>query len=467
MKPHRTSLLPLVCLVTVVGANAPSESRAAAKCKPSEVFVESKTPVRRGPGLNYPVASFLEKGRCLRLGEVSLDKSWVLVKLDEIFGWVPTDRLSNASQDKVLAVGEASGSPVGSGQKRGLVSSRKPTPLLAKPSGDAEALKTLPAAAKLVALSVSLDEAFVEVRDERGQVGWVKSEDLEAPDKVLELLPRTDAGVDHVMGEKRADLPAPPARDNIDSSLAHQQLDQRMATRADGLSITVAGFAGAAVPSHSLDSNGAEGIRRYGITAMGGAARVEARVGGGVLPVAIRAGYGFGFLTGLEAEGDAGSIGGMSHEIHGAIELPLQVGERTRLSPELGYVFLDYGLDPALPGAEVGQFFSSQSHLVSAGLGLLHRLPSDIGLLARVAFVGGASDSYPFDLGDPGFSVGAFGTLAGYLPLGRTVDLVLRYDLRFRTGGFSGQSAVDDTISEATLSDFVNGLSAGVSWTLD
>lgn len=443
------------------------DASAATKCKPSEVFVESKTPVRRGPGLNYAVASFLEKGRCLKLGELSLDKGWVLVKLDEVFGWVPIDRLSGASQEKVLDLGEASTGPVGSGQKRGVVETKKPTPLLEGARADAPAKKTLPAAAQLVALSVSLDEAFAEVRDERGQVGWVRVEDLESPEKVLELLPRTDAGVDRVIGDRRDDLPNPPPRDNIDANLGDQQLEERMATRAEGLEITVAGFFGAAAPSHNLDSNGAEGIRRYGITAMGGAARVEARVQGGGLPVAIRAGYGFGFLTGLAAEGQAGEIGGLSHEVHGAIELPLSLSERTSLSPELGYVLLDYGLDPALPGAEVGQFFSSQSHLVSAGLRLVHRFASDLGLEARAAFVGGVSDSYPFNLGDPGFSVGAFGTLAGYLPLGRTVDLVLRYDLRFRTNGFTGVSALDATITEATLSDFVNGLSAGVSWTLD
>ncbi len=439
--------------------------QAAPKCKSAEVYVESKTPVRRGPGLNYPVASFLEKARCLRLGEASLDKTWVLVKLDEVFGWVPVDRLSSDSQEKVAAMGDTTAAPVGSGQSRGVVVTKQATPLLGEPGADGAAMKTLPLGSKLVALSVTLDETFVEARDERSQVGWVRVEHLESPGAVLELLPRTDSGVDRVMGDQRAD-PEVPVRDNIDASPDQQALQSRMSTRVDGLRLTIAGFAGAAVPSHSLSSNGADAIRRYDITAMGGAARVEARLEG-VLPISGRVGYGLGFLTGLEAEGQAGSIGGMSHEISAALELPLSVGARTRIAPELGYMFLDYGLDTALPGAEVGQFFSTQSHLVTAGLGLFHRFADDIGLEARAAFLGGASDSYPFHLGAPGFSVGALATLAGYLPLSESFELVLRYDLRFRSGGFTGASALDETITEATLSDFVNGLSAGVSWSLN
>src|SRR5687768_9785411 len=49
----------------------------AAKCKETEVLVKARTPVRRGPGLNYPVGAFLETSRCLAFAERSMDERWV------------------------------------------------------------------------------------------------------------------------------------------------------------------------------------------------------------------------------------------------------------------------------------------------------------------------------------------------------------------------------------------------------
>ena len=106
-------------LIVVAAAFFVTEA-SAAPCKKkggrARVFVKAKTPLRRGPGLNYGVSKFIEKGRCTPYSEVSLDEQWVLLEIERGFGWVPVRRLSKTSQRKLARTGQTG--PIGSGQTR-------------------------------------------------------------------------------------------------------------------------------------------------------------------------------------------------------------------------------------------------------------------------------------------------------------------------------------------------------------
>ena len=74
----------LLCFATTLAFSLPAYAqKAAPDCKAQggkpRVFVRAKTPVRRGPGLNYPVSSFLEQGGCMAFLEISADERWALV----------------------------------------------------------------------------------------------------------------------------------------------------------------------------------------------------------------------------------------------------------------------------------------------------------------------------------------------------------------------------------------------------
>ncbi|MEO1335796.1 MAG: hypothetical protein AAFV29_09125, partial [Myxococcota bacterium] len=156
-------------VAATVAAAAPA---AAAPCKGRNVVIRKKTPVRRGPGLNYAVASFLDKMTCAPFSEVSIDEQWVLVEVDRGFGWVPIKRLSKPSQKRLARVGNTSG-PVGSGQRRNLAQVLRQSVLLERPGSGGAVRRILPENVRLLPLAVTRDGTWVQARDERGDVGWV------------------------------------------------------------------------------------------------------------------------------------------------------------------------------------------------------------------------------------------------------------------------------------------------------
>lgn len=209
----RTLLFTALFLLGTSGA-----ASAGTPCSDSsgvlKVLVKGKTPIRRGPGLAYPVSSFLDEGKCMKASEVSTDGAWVLVQDSgsKTFGWVPVKQLDPESQAALGAKAEppASG-PVGSGQTRSYVKTSKATKLYVAPKKGAEVKKPLTEGAQLLALSLTQDGKWLEVRDDRTDTGWVRVGAVKATPEVLAALPRSEgAGIQTGMGADPAPPAAPP-----------------------------------------------------------------------------------------------------------------------------------------------------------------------------------------------------------------------------------------------------------------
>jgi hypothetical protein len=414
----------------------------ASGCKGGEVLVKDKTPIRRGPGLNYPVDSFLERGRCLSLTEISADKGWALVQAGATFGWVPVSRLDAAGQKRAAAM-DAPPPPAGSGQSQ------------------------------LLALSMTPNEKWVEVRDDRNDTGWVRASALSDPGGALGLVPRTDAGVDAVAADparvtdpspdEGEPPPAPPSGGAIDPHSDRTIGAPQPVLGADDLAFGMRILVGASVPAMSLDSNGVAYYRRYDISALAGSARAEVRMAA-LGPLDARLAYGFTFVTGVsEATQPNNSIGATQHELRAVVGLPL-VGGDFQLSPELGFYGALASVDRALLGAPAVQFVSSDFFGGSAGLSALWLVSGSMGLEAEAAFLLGPLSEGPIDLGSAGLAFGVAAGLGAIDAMSDSVDLLLRWDLRFRSAGFSGISLSDPSVTRATLSSLENGFSVGMGF---
>jgi uncharacterized protein YgiM (DUF1202 family) len=453
MMISRASLLGAL----VLGLSLPAV--ASAKCRGKgehpEIFVKPKTPLRRGPGLNYPVTAFLEKGRCLKLGEVSMDEAWVLVEASDVFGWVPAQRLSGADRKRVAAI-KPSRAPVGSGQTRGVVWTNQSEALRETPQETAATVKLLPKGDQLIALAATGDGVWVQVRDERGDVGWIPATRIRDESGVLAGVPRTSQGVEvrTVTFVETEPGEGGPSRTILVPMQRGVLIDAQL-------------LVGAMNPSHTLDSNGQAAYRRYEIRAVSAAARVEAQTSS-LGPLHGRASYGLTLLTGLASEGQEGAIGGAIHEVRTVLGLPIELGP-IWIAPELGYTFVNVDLEPILPGDPIesgGTFFSSRTHAGTAGVSLTWAASERIAFDLELAGLVGTTDEYPLDLGRPGLTVGGVAGLGVRLALGDSAALVGRWDARLRRARFDGPSVSDPSIGEATLSVFDQGLFAGAVFAL-
>ena len=312
--------LRTLCLTlgfTLLGApQFASTADAAPKCKGGkrpEVFVRPKTPIRRGPGLNYQVSRFLEKGRCLPFSEVSMDQNWVLIDHAAALGWVPVSRLSKRSQERVSRV-QPKAAPVGSAQVRGAARVRQQAMLLEEPAADAKPRRVLVKDVVVVPLAMTDDGRWVQVRDERGDVGWVLMSNLSGD--ALAGLPVLSDGFNRGVAANEEELsedsrkalraeatpdepkeapsgPISASRATTSSSFAASDLDAEArsalepsdtgpsdligtpARESQGLGITASVLAGAVVPNQQLDSNAELGRRRYDLSAFAPAVALQ------------------------------------------------------------------------------------------------------------------------------------------------------------------------------------------------
>lgn len=484
------SALRVALLVALCGAALARPSLASAQCaEPGaqlQVLVKGKTAIRRGPGLNYPVSAFIEDGRCMKANDISMDGNWVMIEdpTSKAIGWVPTKQLSPSSIE-LLAANRPSKNkgPVGSGQERGFVSTLRPVSLLVEPRRGAKERRLVPGAARLLALAITADKAWVQVRNERNETGWLATTDLEDTSDTIASLPVADGGLttgvdtpitpaDTVEAtpsgatvtprDEGASEPASPPRRRDDAEVIAPPPPSGVLGGAPsrGFELQLLGVLG--LPQHGLESDGARSIRRYALRANAGGALVELRVTD-VGPLALRAMYAIELLGGLATADNADdTVGGQQHDIRLLAGLPLQLGP-VALVPELGYAGQIYAMTPALASRDEPTFFSRHTHTAAIGA----RLGVDVAQVVRAELDGhgqvGFSVPYPFNLGQAGLTTGwRFGAAVRWAA-SPTFGLVLRAELRDLRAPFSGAAGIDPTITTAALVHAERHLAVGVA----
>jgi SH3-like domain-containing protein len=478
-------VIALVCAAT---------SAHAEKCKSKNgrpmVLVKDRVSIRRGPGLNYPVSSFLTEGKCVSLNETSTDEMWVLIEDDasKTFGWVAAKDIDNASRE-ALPKGKSKG-PIGSGQERGFVATKSSASLLARPEVKAEVKKVLPPGSRLLALAMTEDERWVEVRDDRGDRGWVGARGLRDESDTLAGLPRTSSGLKTGIeggGNDKGAVSKSSQRDIVSDPVASADRDadksdpppqqQRSTAAPDveervtpsvplekkGLSISAEVLGTFALPRHGFDSNGAAGFRRYKVEASAAGGHIEA-FAEPLGPLRARLAYDFVLLTGLSPSSGNSSVSGQEHAAEIMFGFPIQLSSVMKLVPELGYSLDLFAMQPSLAGVTASPvvFFSSHSHAATLGLVATIAISEYVGLDANAAGMVGTTIVYPETVGSAGLMTGGRVGVGLHFGIGGGSMLLARWDSLYLHTPFTGKAAVDPTITSASITHLQNSFSAGI-----
>ncbi len=445
-----------------VGVQDVEAKGAAPKCKASKgkprAFVRPKTPLRRGPGLNYPVSSFLEKGGCLAFSQMSADEQWVLVEKGTTVGWVPVSRLSRASAEKVKSGDTPKAEPsIGSGQTRGKATVQRQAMLLAEPDSQSPPKRVLPKNLEVLPLSVTESGRWVEVRDDRGQTGWVLMTNLEGTD--LATLPVSQTGFDKdVVG-------VGTSTQSGGTMFGGTSVGTRPGRRGVGVALTAAVFAGALQPIHSLDSNANGGRRRYTLSALAPAVGIDVEVTD-LGPLAVRMGYTFAFLNGVAPENVNQGATGQQHDINLRLGLPLAAGPML-ITPELGYSMAIFEFSAALPdNPGIPTIVSNTGHLATVGTRFQVFVSDSVMLEADGGLLVGATQERPRDLGANGISLGGQGSVGLQYFMSDLMGLTVRYGGSYRTTSYDGASNLDSSLTQAKTTDASHGLLLGLSFLL-
>lgn len=478
-----------LAVVTVL-ALAALDHAAHAQCgEPGaqlQVFVKGKTAIRRGPGLNYPVSAFVEDGRCMKANDISVDGNWVMVEdpVTKGLGWVPTKQLDPASVELLSTTRPNKGaSPVGSGQERGYLSTVRTVGLLSEPKRGAKEKRTLPASARVLALAITDDRQWVQVRNERNETGWVMASDVEDTTNTLAGLPVADNGLKTGSAPITTDSAATPVEPSDDTTVASPPERRAPADDTDdaprpreapaaparglgpsatedvGFELQVMGMF--SLPQYGLESDGNSGLRRYALRANGGGAYLELRAGP-VGPMEARVAYGLVIIGGLAAAADPNDVvGGQQHDARLLFGVPITLGP-VRLVPEFGYSGQIFAMTPALKTRDEPTFFSRHSHLGTLGLRATVDILGYVRLDVDAHGLFGVTSEYPFDLGQSGLTGGwRLGANALYA-MSPDFGIVARWELRDMKAPFTGPAPIDATISTARLVHAEQQFSAGV-----
>ncbi len=461
-----------------------------------QVFVKGKTAIRRGPGLNYPVSAFVEDGRCMKANDISIDGNWVMIEdpTSKGIGWVPTKQLDPASVEMLSTTRPKKGAaPVGSGQERGYLTTLRPVGLLLEPKRGAKEKRTLPAAARVLALAITDDRQWVQVRNERNESGWVMASDLEDTTNTIASLPVADNGLktgagpitsasadgpapgggrgDEPAGGSSGGAPPPPPKKAIVADADEGPRSPPPASSPGdegGVRFQLHAMGMFALPRHGLeskhgaDSEGLAGIRNYAVRANGGGAYLELRASG-VGPVTARVSYGLVVVGGLAAEGRNPSdvVSGQQHDMKLLFGVPLTLGP-LQLVPEFGYSGQIFAMTPALKELDEPTFLSHHSHLGTLGLRVGLDIAGYVFLDVEGHGLFGVTTEYPFDLGESGLTGGwRLGANAEYA-MSPTFGIVARWELRSVKAPFTGPAPLDPAISTSRLVHAENQFSAGV-----
>lgn len=438
-------------VVSVAPAADAKPKRCSTKGKKPAVSINAKTPIRRGPGLNYAVASFLERATCAPFSEVSMDKSWVLVDVAGELGWVPTSRLAADSRERISGVAVPT-APVGSAQSRAYADVTKQSVLLDRPDPRASARRVLPRGLKVLPLAKTEDGLWVQIRDERGDLGWIPTGDLSASG--LAELP--NAQIDPSMVASTSTASSVPTGGALVSSPPPP-------VTPSALTIDASVFAAALLPIHSLDSNGQEAIRRYDVSSFSPGTGVDITVSE-LGPMSVRASYVIAFLVGVTPEALPNyAIGGMQQDVNVRLGVPLEASG-VSITPEVGYALGMFDIDALLPGQSGVTFVSSQTHAGTAGLRLRYFATRDLLLDGDANALVGVTSEGPATLGDAGLTFGGLATVGAHYFVTDTVAVMARYGLSYRRTSYSGMGTLDASIGEATLTDLTHGALVGMSF---
>lgn len=453
-----------------------------------QVFVKGKTAIRRGPGLNYPVSAFVEDGRCMKANDISVDGNWVMVEdpVSKGLGWVPTKQLDPASVELLSTTRpDKSAAPVGSGQERGYLSTVRTVGLLSEPKRGAKEKRTLPSSARVLALAITDDRQWVQVRNERNETGWVMATDLEDTTNTLAGLPVADNGLKTGSAAITTDSGQAPVEASRDTAVAREPEarepertgDDEASSRVGrepssspralgpsttedvGFELQVMGMF--ALPQYGLESDGNSGLRRYALRANGGGAYLELRAGP-VGPMEARVSYALVIIGGLAAAADPNDVvGGQQHDARLLFGVPITLGP-VRLVPEFGYSGQIFAMSPALKTRDEPTFFSRHSHLGTLGLRATVDILGYVRLDVDAHGLFGVTSEYPFDLGQSGLTGGwRVGANALYA-MSKDFGIVARWELRDMKAPFTGPAPIDATISTARLVHAEQQFSAGV-----
>ncbi len=427
----------------------------AKPCPEGDVRVRAKTPVHRGPGLNYPVVQFLEQDGCARLEQVSVDARWTMLRLEASYGWVLTDRL-DASGQEAAAAARPDAAPIGSGTERSFGQVVERSVLRERPQTGAPPRRVLPAGVRVLPLQLTADGAWVEVRDDRGDVGWMERAHLAGGTE----LPLASADVPGEIGLSEEALSAAAQDDAV--RLARR----RVGARDEGVHLTVGLFGAAVMPTQRFDSDGGPRNRRYGLSALSGAGSIEVQLTD-MGPITARTGYTFGLIDGLATDDNPEqSAGGRMHDLVLRFGWPLALGSAV-LTPELGYGLAVLDLDPALPGERQVTFVSTATHLGLAGVRFQLPFAERLLLEADAAFAMGSSSPGPGSLGSAGgLAVGGRGSAGVQYMANAAFGVTLRYALEGFSADWSGTGSFDRSLTWASVGELRQALLLGASFSI-
>lgn len=447
---------------------------SAKKCRrvdgKKQVFVKSSTPVRRGPGLNYPVVLFLERGRCVPLNDTSEDLSWVMVDAKGSLGWVPLDRLSKRGQE-LIAKGKGKPAPKVEKKKRkkrkklkkGYVRVIESAKIYQEPKKSSKEVGSLEEPMQVLPLTATSDRVWVQITFGDEQVGWVLDRTLKG--KALNKLPQIEPMAEDPPPPPPPDPDFEPSPELPSSEFSIGRSVERPTRKGDSITVIGQVFGAALAPVHSLRSDGALPELTYDLTALaaGGGAEIQIADLG---PMALRVGYQFGFLTGLKAEdNEAIALSGTQHDVVARVGIDFQVGTLI-IRPELGYALGLFQFDERLPtgeGQNERRFISSTTQSGVAGVQLEWFLTPSFALEVDGAAQVGFTFEYPEEvrLGTPDLMIGGLASIGGQFLVGDNVGVVVKYSANYRKTNFTGPSALHQSIVNSTLTDFSHGLLVG------
>ncbi|MEE2904759.1 MAG: hypothetical protein VYC39_20690, partial [Myxococcota bacterium] len=303
------------------------------------------------------------------------------------------------------------------------------------------------------ALASTGDGVWIQVRDRRGDQGWVRARRIRDETGVLAGLPRTSRGVKVETVRLREG-----SGGEVKTILVPMQ---------QGVLIDAEASLGIAFPFLSLDSDGEDFFRRYDIQATAPTLRIKATTTS-LKPLSLSFEYNYTYLAGLGADLAEKTATARTQRAHVSIGWPLAIDE-IWVMPRIGFLFNEADVDPILPEDPIdsgGTFFSQQTKAATLGMNAQTNITKDLSIQIDAGAILGTTKESPFDLGSADLTVGFDLSVATRYAI--TDDLALFGQVlgMYQTSPFSGGSEYDFSITEAALTWFTASMHVGAVFAL-